>query len=287
MKKPDFVAGTMTWGVWGMDMDRLTMARHIAGCVERGVDAFDHADIYGDYTTESSFGEAFAETKLAREDVWWVSKCGIQYPNAKNSASVKHYNYSPEHIRMSVENSLRNLQTDYLDLLLLHRPSPLMEPDSIVDTLMILREEGKINGWGVSNFTPSQMSLFPSHERPSWNQLECSVTHTTPLADGTLDFMKVNQIGAMAWAPLGSYFKQQDAQHERLRPVLSRLSEKLGLTSAQLILAWLVRHPSSIVPVVGTTDLSRLSDLKAAVSLHMEKEDWFAMTEASWGHRVP
>ncbi|MDE0979925.1 MAG: aldo/keto reductase [Flavobacteriales bacterium] len=287
MNEPDIIAGTMNWGVWGKDMSLSSMSRQIEGCLDRGVFAFDHADIYGDFTTERAFGQAFAETDISREDVWWVSKCGIQYPNPKAAASVKHYNYSPQHIRKSVENSLRNLQTEYLDGLLLHRPSPLMDPESIVHTLCELREEGKIKGWGVSNFTTSQLELFQGEERPLWNQLEFSVTHTSPMIDGTLDFMKVNKIAAMSWSPLGSFFKKSGPQQERLSPVVSRLVEKTERTPAQIILGWLVRHPSGIVPVVGTTDLLRLSDLKAACSFHMELEDWFAMTEASWGHRVP
>lgn len=287
MNKPEIIAGTMNWGVWGKDLTPSAMARHIEGCMERGVFAFDHADIYGDFTTERAFGQAFTETNISREDVWWVSKCGIQYPNSKIATSVKHYNYSPQHIRKSVENSLRNLQTEYLDGLLLHRPSPLMDPESIVHTLCELREEGKIKGWGVSNFTASQMELFQGDERPLWNQLECSVTHTSPMTNGTLDFMKVKKITAMAWSPLGSVFKTSSPEQDRLDQVVSRLAEKTELTPAQLLLAWLVRHPMGIIPVVGTTDLLRLSDLKAACSFHMELEDWFAMTEASWGHRVP
>ena len=287
MNQPEIIAGTMNWGVWGTDMSLSNMSRQIEGCVERGVFAFDHADIYGDFTTERAFGQAFAETNVSREDVWWVSKCGIQYPNPKTAASVKHYNYSPQHIRKSVENSLRNLQTEYLDGLLLHRPSPLMDPESIVHTLLELKEEGKIKGWGVSNFTPSQMALFQGDERPLWNQLEFSVTHTSPMIDGTLDFMKVNKIAAMAWSPLGSFFKISGLQQKRLNEVVARLSKKTERTPAQLLLAWLVRHPSGIVPVVGTTDLMRLSDLKEACPFHMELEDWFAMTEASCGHRVP
>ncbi|MDC1360314.1 aldo/keto reductase [Flavobacteriales bacterium] len=287
MNQPEIIAGTMNWGVWGTDMSLSNMSRHIEGCLERGVFAFDHADIYGDFTTERAFGQAFAETNVSREQVWWVSKCGIQFPNSKIVTSVKHYNYTPKHIRQSVENSLRNLQTEYLDGFLLHRPSPLMESESIVHALCELREEGKIKGWGVSNFTPSQMELFQGDDRPLWNQLECSVTHTSPMTDGTLDFMKVYKIAAMAWSPLGRFFKISGPQQKRLNEVVARLSEKTELTPAQLLLAWLVRHPMGIIPVVGTTDLLRLSDLKAACSFHIELEDWFAMTEASWGHRVP
>ena len=287
MKRPDLIAGTMTWGVWGKDMNRNAMAQHIEGCMQQGVSAFDHADIYGDFTTERSFGAAFSETDIAREDVWWISKCGIQYPNPQKAESVKHYNYSPAHIRKSVENSLRNLKTAYLDVLLLHRPSPLMDPEAILQTLHQLREEGKIKSWGVSNFTPSQMSLFQGDESPLWNQLEFSVTRTEPMTDGTLDYMKANQIGAMAWSPLGFFFKETNAQQERLKHVLVALSEKTGWTLAQLILAWLVRHPNGVIPVVGTTDLKRLAELKKATSIQLELEHWFAMTEASWGHRVP
>ena len=235
----------MNWGVWGTDMSLSNMSRQIEGCVERGVFAFDHADIYGDFTTERAFGQAFAETNVSREEVWWVSKCGIQYPKLQEPPHRSSITTTrPQHIRQSVENSLRNLQTEYLDGLAIAPTEPVDGVRNPSFTRCVeLREEGKIKGWGVSNFTPSQMALFQGDERPLWNQLECSVTHTSPMTDGTLDFMKVNKIAAMAWSPLGRFFKISGPQQKRLNEVVARLSEKTERTPAQLLLAWLVRHP--------------------------------------------
>lgn len=281
------IAGTMTWGVWGKNLSTSQIAANIEGAVSLGVHTFDHADIYGGYTTEAAFGTAFQQTAIAREAVYFISKCGIQYPCEAHPIPIKHYDYSPKHIRFSVENSLRNLQTDYLDLLLLHRPSPLMDAEPIVATLHQLREEQKIKAWGVSNFTPSQLGLFERFETPSWNQIACSLTHNAPLLDSSLDHHQAQQIGTMAWSPLGAYFKEKNAAVLRIEAVLKPLCQKHNANESQLLLAWLLRHPATIHPVVGTTQLSRLEQSVAATKIELEIEDWFVLTEASWGHRAP
>ena len=281
------IAGTMTWGVWGSNLNTAQMAANIEGALALGVHTFDHADIYGGYTTEAAFGRAFAQTGIAREDVFFISKCGIQYPCEARPIPIKHYDYSPEHIRFSVENSLRHLQTDYLDLLLLHRPSPLMDPEPIVAVLHELIEAHKIKSWGVSNFTPSQCALFERFETPQWNQIECSLTHNAPLLDGSLDHHQAQSIGTMAWSPLGIYFKEKTEAVTRIQKVLKPLCEKYQADESQLLLAWLLRHPAQIHPVVGTTQLSRLKKSVAALDIPLATEDWFVLTEASWGHRAP
>ncbi|HEY0091918.1 MAG TPA: aldo/keto reductase, partial [Flavobacterium sp.] len=188
------IAGTMTWGSWGKNLDSTEMATLINVCLESKINSFDHADIYGGYTTEAAFGMAFRESGVSRTEIKLISKCGIQYPSEARSLGVKHYDYSQSYIIWSVENSLRNLRTDYLDLLLLHRPSPLMVADEIAAAIEQLKSEGKIREFGVSNFTPSQTDLIKSKIHISYNQIQFSLTHPEAMTDGSLDHMQMNGI---------------------------------------------------------------------------------------------
>jgi len=154
------IAGAMNWGVWDKNLNTNQQASLINHCLSIGITTFDHADIYGGYTTEEGFGKAFAQSEIGRDTVQFISKCGIQYPVDTRENRVKHYQYDKDYIIWSVENSLKNLKTDYLDLLLLHRPSPLMHPDEIAEAIDELQAGGKIVDFGVSNFTPSQTDLI-------------------------------------------------------------------------------------------------------------------------------
>jgi len=277
----------MTWGAWGKQFSTAQMQALFEEALDLGITSFDHADIYGGYTTEAAFGLAFHASSIAREKVQFISKCGIQFPSELRPLPVKHYDYSAKHIQMSIENSLKNLHTDYLDVLLLHRPSPLMEARPIADTVLKLLEQGKIKHFGVSNFTPYQMQLLQKEIPLEWNQLECSLTHEKPMLDGTLDYMKVAEIGAMAWSPLGSYFKERTSKKNRLDTLLTSLCEKYACLADQLLLAWLMHHPSKIYPVVGTTSGARLKKALDAGKIKLEITDWFLLLEASMGKPLP
>ena len=277
----------MTWGAWGKQFSTAQMQVLFEEALDLGITTFDHADIYGGYTTEAAFGKAFHASSIAREKVQFISKCGIQFPSELRPLPVKHYDYSAKHIQMSVENSLKNLNTDYLDVLLLHRPSPLMEARPIADTVLKLLEQGKIKYFGVSNFTPYQMQLLQKEIPLEWNQLECSLTHEKPMLDGTLDYMKVAEIGVMAWSPLGSYFKEKTSKKNRLDTLLTSLCEKYDCQEDQLLLAWLMHHPSKIYPVVGTTSGARLKKALDAEKIKLEITDWFLLLEASMGKPLP
>jgi len=277
----------MTWGAWGKQFSTAQMQVLFEEALDLGITTFDHADIYGGYTTEAAFGKAFHASSIAREKVQFISKCGIQFPSELRPLPVKHYDYSAKHIQMSVENSLKNLHTDYLDVLLLHRPSPLMEARPIADTVLKLLEQGKIKYFGVSNFTPYQMQLLQKEIPLEWNQLECSLTHEKPMLDGTLDYMKVAEIGVMAWSPLGSYFKEKTSKKNRLDTLLTSLCEKYDCQEDQLLLAWLMHHPSKIYPVVGTTSGARLKKALDAEKIKLEITDWFLLLEASMGKPLP
>ena len=200
------VAGTMNWGVWDKKLTTSEMVHLMNICIENKVTTFDHADIYGGYTTEAQFGKAFAESKIPREKIQLISKCGIQLAESRNN-SIKHYDYSKEYIVWSVENSLKNLQTDYLDVLLLHRPSPLMKADEIAEAVAKLKSEGKIIDFGVSNFTASQTELIQQKTEINYNQIQFSATHHQVMLDGSLDYMQLHNIRPMSWKYVGQRFK--------------------------------------------------------------------------------
>ena len=277
----------MTWGEWGRKFSPKETASLITQCVENGLYTFDHADIYGGYTTEADFGKGFQETGLDREKLIYISKCGIQMPCDNRPLVIKHYNYSKEHIITSVEQSLSNLQTDYLDVMLLHRPSPLLEVEEVADAFNTLEQSGKVRSFGVSNFTPTQLDLLATEVTLDWNQIECSLSHNSPLFDGSLDHHQTKGIGTMAWSPLGQYFKDENEANQRLKPLVETLCEKYNASEDQLLLAWVLKHPASIHPVVGTTRIDRLKDAQAATSIALSMEDWFLLLETQWGHEVP
>lgn len=281
-------AGTMTWGQWGKKLSKQEMIDLMHHCLENNIHTFDHADIYGDYSTEADFGNAFAESGIKRSQIELVSKCGIQYiGNSRPDLKVKHYNYTKEYIIWSAENSLKHLKTDYLDLLLLHRPSPLMHPEVIAEAVSTLKKEGKIKSFGVSNFTPSQTDLLNKYDGVEVNQIEFSLTQHTAMHDGTLDHMMLNNIQPMSWSPLGYVFKEDTEQTRRIHKQLGALLDKYNATEDQLLLAWILKHPSNIIPVVGTTTKQRLKDAYAATKINLELEDWFLILVACQGHKVP
>ena len=281
-------AGTMTWGQWGKKLSKQEMIDLMHHCLENNIHTFDHADIYGDYSTEADFGNAFAESGIKRSQIELISKCGIQYiGNSRPDLKVKHYNYTKEYIIWSAENSLKHLKTDYLDLLLLHRPSPLLQPEVVAEAVSTLKKEGKIKSFGVSNFTPSQTDLLNKYVGVEVNQTEFSLTQHTAMHDGTLDHMMLNNIQPMSWSPLGYVFKEDTEQTRRIHKQLGTLLDKYNATEDQLLLAWILKHPSNIIPVVGTTTKQRLKDAYAATKINLELEDWFLILVACQGHKVP
>lgn len=276
----------MTWGKWGKQLSTAEMIALMNHCVENKITTFDHADIYGDYTNEEDFGKAFSKSSIKREDVQLISKCGIQFNVKERSNRVKHYDYNASYIISSVERSLKMLQTDYLDLLLLHRPSPLMDPSEIAEAIDKLKIEGKIKQFGVSNFSPSQIQLIEKEIQVEANQVEFSLSSNGVMNDGTLDDCVTFDRLAMSWSPLGSYFREDSKANLRIKTVLADLTKKYGATEDQLLLAWILKHPSTIHPVVGTATPQRLKLAMDAVEVDMELQDWFILLEANEGHEV-
>lgn len=282
------IAGTMFWGQWGKELSTLEMCDLITFFSENGISTFDHADIYGGYTMEAAFGQAFSRSSLQRDKVQFISKCGIQYISENRSNDIIHYDTSKAYIVASAEASLKHLKTDYLDALLIHRPSPLMHPEDVMSAAEDLKKDGKILSFGVSNFSSSHMELMMSEGLIDINQIEFSVVQHDALFDGTLDKILQHKIIPMAWGPLRSYFNlEDDAKKQRLKKQFSELSTKYNSSEDQLLLAWILKHPSKIHPIIGTTKKNRIQSAIRALSIKLSTEDWFKILVASQGHNVP
>ncbi len=281
------IAGTMNWGVWGKNYNTFDMAKMIHSCISNNITSFDHADIYGDYTNESDFGNGLKESRIDRTSIQLISKCGIQMKGTSRNNSIKHYDYSKDYIIWSVEQSLKNLQTDYLDLLLLHRPSPLMEANEIAAAIDLLKADGKILDFGVSNFTPFQSDIIHQKTKINFNQIEFSLTHFEAMSNGSLDHMQSQQITPMCWAPLGSYFKAENENTYNIKQIITELTAKYGVSEEAILLSWILKHPAGILPVIGTTNPERIKNSIQSLSFEMELQDWFALYMAALEKEVP
>ncbi len=285
------VAGVWKWGAWGWNLNTQQHLTLIKKCLDYGVTTFDHADIYGDYTSEGDFGRALKLEPSLRNKMQIVTKCGIKLitPN-RPSHKVKSYDTSKKHILWSVENSLKELNTDYIDLLLIHRPSPLMNADEIAEIFQRLKKEGKVLHFGVSNFTPSQFKLLENRVDLVTNQIELHLMRPKPFFDGTLDLCQRLRTAPMAWSPLtsGKIFKDLDSKPvRRIIAAAGDMLEKYNIELDQLLLAWLLKHPANIIPVLGTAREERIKAAVDALEIDITREEWFTLWEASLGKEVP
>jgi predicted oxidoreductase len=291
---PEF--SRMAHGLWRLkdwDKSRAEIQKMIHSCLQLGVTTFDHADIYGDYNCESLFGAALAESSVRREDIELVTKCGIKLVSKNRpKTSIKHYDTSATHIADSVENSLKNLRTDYIDLLLIHRPDPLMNAEEVGKAFSRLKESGKVLYFGVSNFLPSQFELLSSQTDVPLvtNQIEFSVINMEAQDNGVLDMCQRLRISPMAWSPLGggTLFHEQAERIVRLRLVLKDIADELGADSIdQIALAWILNHPANFVVVLGTGNIDRVRRAVETEEVKLSREQWFTIWTASMGHEVP
>ena len=282
------VAGAWRMAEWKLSpQDRL---RWIEEILELGISSFDHADIYGGYQVEALFGEALALAPALRQRMQLVSKCGIKLMSPARPGNRFHcYDTSAAHVRASVDESLRALHTDHLDLLLIHRPDVLMNAAELADTFDGLRREGKVLHFGVSNFTPSQLELLHARTPLVTNQVELSPLHLDPLHDGTLDQCQRLGLRPMIWSPLarGRVFTGDDERARRVRDELSRLASELGVAVTTLVFAWLLRHPSRPLPIAGSQRIEAAREAVAALDLRLTPEQWYRVWTASAGHEVP
>jgi predicted oxidoreductase len=261
--------------------------------LNQGITTFDHADIYGSYTCENLFGEALSLQPSLRVQMEIVTKCGIVLPS-KNRPEHKthHYNTSEKHIFTSVENSLKNLKTDYIDTLLIHRPDPFMDGEAVASAFTKLKEEGKVRHFGVSNFKNHQWNMLQSFlPFPLvMNQLELSAYNLENFDDGTLNLCQEERVAPMAWSPLagGKVFTSNDDKAVRLRDTLSKVKEEIGAEGIdQVLYAWLLTHPAKIMPIVGTGKKVRIDSAITALNLKLNHDQWFEILQSSMGHDVP
>lgn len=290
MQLSPVIAGTMNWGHWGAAFNTLQFTEIIEQCLELGVTTFDHADIYGHYTTEEDFGRALAGNSSLRSKMQLITKCGIKMvtPNRPNHL-IKSYDTSKEHILDSVDRSLENLHTDHIDLLLIHRPDPLMDPHDIAEAVDHLKTSGKILHFGVSNFLPRHMSLLRSALKIEANQYEISAFKTDALYDGTADYCLEHNIRSLSWSPIGGGVLTKDDRSESARRVIGvaeLLAQDYGTTYDKILLAWLATHPARIVPVLGTTKASRIKAALEAMSIKLTREQWHMVLRAHMGQDV-
>lgn len=285
------VVGLMKLARWDFALNERI--EWVEACLDMGITTFDHADIYGSYTCEQLFGEVLAEVPSLRQKMQLVTKCGIMLLSENRPHNwIKHYNTSKKHILASVENSLRMLQTDCIDLLLIHRPDPLMDADEIAEAFKILRKGGKVLHFGVSNFTPSQYQLLASRlDVPLvTNQVEFSPLNMSVLEDGTLELCQKLRISPMAWSPVGGgrIFQPDDEQTWRINQAVTEVSEELGGVSLdKVLIAWILMHPAKILPVLGTHRLDRIQNAIDAEQLPLNRQQWFKIWSAAMGQDVP
>ena len=280
-------------GLWRLPEWQLSTAGlvdWIEQALALGITSFDHADVYGGYTVEAQFGDALASAPGLRGRMQIVTKCGIKaVAPARPAHGIGSYDTSRAHVLASVENSLRVLRTDRVDLLLIHRPDLLMDPDELAEALRLLLAAGKVLHFGVSNHTPGQVAMLRKRHPVATNQIEFSPLQMRALADGTLEQCTDLGMRPMIWLPLagGRLFSSADAQAERVRTVLQQLAEQHGSTLATVAYAWVLRHPSRPHPVTGSRGIAALQEAVAALKVQLSAEDWYRVWVASMGHGVP
>lgn len=276
---------------WGFE-DR-DMVDWIHTCLDIGITTFSHADIYGDYSCEARFGEGLQLDPSIRERIELVTKCGIALISDNHPEhTVKHYNTTKAHIIASAERSLENFHTDYLDVLLIHRPDPLMNADEIAEAFNHLKQSGKVRYFGVSNFTPAQFDLLQSRlDYPLvTNHIEHSVVALWPLNSGVFDQMQQYRLSPMVWSPLGGgiIFNPRTDREKYLQGILLQVGQELGGVPVECVaLAWLMYHPANLIPVLGSGKIERLQSAADAIELKLDRQQWYRILQASAGHDVP
>lgn len=281
------------WRLQDWELSSQEILTLIQQTMELGISTFDHADIYGNYNCERLFGDALKGNKSIRKEMQIITKCGIKlisdtFPKTK----IKHYDYTCEHIVASVEQSLSNLQTDYIDILLLHRPSPFFAPEEVAKAFAHLKESGKVLHFGVSNFTPQQFDTLDSYLDSALvtNQVEISPYCLEHFENGNIDFFLQKKIKPMAWSPLsgGRILNPRSEKDLRLSRALSEVANELNIESIdRIIYAWLLQHPVGIIPIAGTQHISRLQSAIESLSIKMSIEQWFKIYIASTGVELP
>ncbi|MDQ0218582.1 oxidoreductase [Peribacillus cavernae] len=260
-------------------------------CLELGITTIDTASIYGKYTCEELFGNALSLKPELRGKIEIVTKCGIKLANDENSFRLNHYDSSKEHIIESTERSLTKLRTDYIDVLLIHRPDVLTNPEEVAEAFSSLKKDGKVKHFGVSNFLPSQVNMLEAYlDVPLvTNQVELSVMYRDHFENGVVDQCIEKKMPPMAWSPLnrGAVFNNQEENPSRVRSTLQKVAEELGTSTIdEVMYAWLMHHPANIMPIAGSGKIERIQSAVNSISLQMNREQWYEIWVSSRGKDV-
>ena len=275
------------YGMWRLVDDINTSSKHIINkvnlCLDQGITSFDQAAVYGLYSAEALFGEVLKVNPSLRHEIEIVSKCGIVNPSDRYAGvSVSHYDTSREHIFNSVDASLKNMATDYLDLLLIHRQDPFLDHHETGKALDDLIKSGKVKEVGVSNFKPWDFTLLQSAMKSHLvtNQIEMSLAATDSFTNGDLAFHQERATTIMAWSPLGGGKLMKDKGI--LGKALKKIAVNQNVDIAAVAVAWLLAHPARICPVMGTNNLNRIAKISDAMNVKMDRESWFELYTASF-----
>jgi predicted oxidoreductase len=280
------------YGLWrhtdDRDISSKKLQSKIETCLDQGISTFDQADIYGGYSSEALLGETLKQAPHLRDNMEIITKCDIVAPiGIYSDKRVKHYDTSAQHINFSVERSLSQMAIDQIDLLLLHRPDPLMDAQETGAVLDALVASGKVKGIGVSNFKPWDIDLLQSctQNRLLTNQIEISLLHNSAFTNGDLAYLQQHKIAPMAWSPLGGGALFKDKQTP-LWQKLNSIARSYKVQPSSVATAWLIRHPAMIMPIMGSNDLQRIMQLSEALSFDLSREDWFELLQIANGKEV-
>lgn len=280
------------WRLRDWDLSDDQLLKLIEQVLELGITSFDHADIYGNHTCEAYFGRALAMKPQLREKMELISKCGIKMATDYNpELDIKIYDYSTEYIIKQAETSLKNLGTDRLDLLLLHRPAPFFNPEEVAKAFDQLKSSGKVLNFGVSNFSPAQFDTLQSYlDMPlATNQVEISVSCLAHFENENTEYFLKHKIKPMAWSPLagGAIFNPKTEKDQRLTAVLKTIAAELNTDIDLVMYAWLLKHPTGIMPIVGSQHINRIKSAVDALKIELSLEQWYKIYIASKGEDLP
>lgn len=281
------------YGLWrhtnDQDISSQKLQSKIEACLDQGISTFDQADIYGGYTSEALLGETLKQAPHLRDSMQLITKCDIVAPiGLYSDKKIKHYDTSAQHINFSVERSLSQMAIEQIDLLLLHRPDPLMDAQETGRALDDLINSGKVKAIGVSNFRPWDIDLLQSCTKNKLltNQIEISLTQNNALTNGDLAYMQQHDILPMAWSPLGGGELFKNSQSPLNQKLIS-LAKHFAVQPAAIAIAWLLRHPAQILPIMGSNHMQRIKQFSEALTVDLSREQWFELLQAATGHEVP
>ncbi len=282
----------IVYGMWRIaddqDTSPQTVERKIQTCLEQGITTFDQADIYGGYVAEAVLGGALKANPALRNQMEIVTKCDIVAPMGRYAdAKCKYYDTSRAHIEKSVDYSLKDMGIEHIDLLLIHRPDPMMDHHETGAALDAMVASGKVRAVGVSNFRPWDWELLQSGMKTQLvtNQIEISMGEINPFTNGDLAFHQRQDHAVMAWSPLGGGSLMTGSG--KSQDVMDELAAEFGVDRAAVAVAFLLAHPAKILPVMGTNNLDRISKISDALKVKLDRESWYRLYEAALGNEVP